>query len=105
MEKIIDIQIRDGPAYGSILNMDKHRILLEVCASDIAASNLQDHLHTKYKIPRNRIRIHPDNIVDPVSEAEGRLHYGDIILGIPASLFPEFIIAYVLEEITRISAE
>jgi hypothetical protein len=105
MEKIIDIQIRDGPAYGSILNMDKHRILLEVCTSDIAASNLQDHLHTKYKIPRNRIRIHPDNIVDPVSKAEGRLHYGDIILGIPASPFPEFVTAFVLEEISRISAE
>jgi len=105
MEEIINIQIPDGPAYGSLLNMDKHRILLEVCATDVEASNLQDHFHSKYRIPRNRIRIHPDNIVDPVSKAEDRLHYGDIILGIPASPFPEFIIAYVLEEITRISAE
>ena len=45
------------------------------------------------------------NIADPVSKVEGRLLYGDIILGIPASPFPEFIIAFVQEEITRTSAE
>ena len=45
------------------------------------------------------------NIADPVSKVEGRLRYGDVILGIPASPFPEFIIAFVQEEITRISTE
>jgi hypothetical protein len=105
VEEIIDTQIRDGPAYGAFLKMEKHRILLEVCATDAAACALQSHFHSKYAIPRNRIIIHPDNIADPVSKVEGRLCYGDVILGIPASPFPEFIIAFVQEEITRISAE
>ena len=36
--------------------MEKHRILLEVCATDAAASALQSHFHTKYAIPCNRIQ-------------------------------------------------
>ena len=55
------------PAYGAYLMMEKHRILLEVCATDATACALQNHFHTKYAIPRNRILIHPDNIADPVS--------------------------------------
>ncbi len=104
IEKIIDTQIRDGPAYGAFLKMEKHRILLEVCATDdAAASALQSHFHTKYAIPCNRILIHPANIADPVSKVEGRLLYGDVILEIPASPFPEFISAFVQAEILRIS--
>ena len=105
IEEIIDTQIRDGPAYGAYLKMEKHRILLEVCATDAAASALQSHFHSRYAIPHNRILLHPDNIADPVSKVEGRLRYGDVILGIPASPFPEFINAFVQEEITRISTE
>ena len=104
-EEIIDTQIRDGPAYGAFLKMEKHRILLEVCATDAAASTLQSHFHTKYAIPRNRIIIHPDSIADPLSKVEGRLLYGDVILGIPASPFPEFISAFVQVEISWISSE
>ena len=103
IEEIIDTQIKDGPAYRAFLKMEKHRILLEVCATDAAASALQSHFHTKYAIPRNRILIHPDNIADPVSKVEGPLLYGDVILEIPASPFPEFISAFVQAEILRIS--
>ena len=67
-EEIVDTQIRDGPAYGAFLKMEKHRILLEVCATDAAACALQSHFHTKYAIPRNRILIHPDNIVTTSSK-------------------------------------
>ena len=51
--------------------------------------------------PLNRIHIHPDNISDPSEKATARLHYGDIILGIPASPFADFIDASnVVEEIS-----
>ena len=40
-----------------------------------------------------------------MSKVEGRLLYGDIILGIPASPFPEFISAFVHAEISQISSE
>ena len=44
----------------------------------------------------HRILMHPDNIADLTSKAEGQLLYGDIIvLEIPASPFPEFITALV----------
>ena len=55
-EDIIDMQIRDGLAYGAYLKIEKHRILLEVCATDAAASALQSLFHTKYAIcvPRSQ---------------------------------------------------
>ena len=56
IEDIIDMQIRDGLAYGAYLKIEKHRILLEVCATDAAASALQSLFHTKYAIcvPRSQ---------------------------------------------------
>ena len=66
---------------------------------------LQDHFHSKFHIPIDNILIHPDNIAAPESKALARVAYGDILLGIPASPFPEFIEAFVQEEVTRISTE
>ena len=105
IERIIDTQIRDGPAFGALLKLEKHRILLEVCASEEAAIALQSRFHRRFHIPLNRILVHPDNIADLASKAEGRLLYGDVILGIPASPFPEFITAFVEGEVTRVSSE
>jgi hypothetical protein len=105
IEKIIDTQIRDGPAYGALLKMEKHRILLEVCTTDEAAIALQSRFHLKFHIPLDRILIHPDNIADQASKAAGRLLYGDVVLGIPASPFPELIAAFVAGEVSRISTE
>ena len=106
IERIIDTtQIRDGPAYRALLKMEKHRILLEVCATDETAIAIQRRFHHKFHTPLNRILIHPANIADLASKAEGRLLYGDVILGIPASPFPEFIAAFVAGEVSRISTE
>ena len=82
--------------------MDKHRILLKTCPTmDHDAETLQAHFHVKFGIPLERILLHPRNIADPVAPCK----YGDAVLGISASLFPEFIDAFVQEEITRISTE
>ena len=88
MDQIITHQLNKGPAYG-----------------DLAAENLQAHFHTKFGIPLQRILLHPSNIPDPVARSAARGNYGDVILGIPASPFPEFIDAFVQEEIIRISTE
>jgi hypothetical protein len=103
--QIIEVQLSKGPAYGAFLKMDKHRILLEVCSTDEEAQALQSNFHLKFGIPTERILIHPDNIADPVSKAAARVHYGDVILGIPASPFPEFIAAFVQGEVVQIAAE
>ena len=65
------------------------------------AHALQSNFHQKLGIPTERILIHPDNIADPVSKATARVTYGDVILGIPASPFPEFIAAFVQGERSR----
>ena len=76
--------------------MNKHRILLESCLDDNRAVLLQRYFHDSFQILLNRIHIHPDNISDPFKKASAKLHYGDIILGIPpASPFAEFIDAFV----------
>ncbi len=49
----------------------------------------------KLLILLHRILMQPDNIADLASKAEGQLLYGDVVLGIPASPFPEFITAFV----------
>ena len=68
------------------------RILLKACPTDHAAENLlQAHFHTKFGIPLERILLHPSNIADPVARSAARGNYGDVILGILASPFPEFI--------------
>ena len=105
MEEIIALQVSKGPAYGSFLNMEKHKILLKICTNDEAARALQVNFHTKFQIPVDYILVHPDNIAGPDLKAAARVTYGDIILGIPASPFPEFIVAFVREEIQRISTE
>ncbi len=84
---IIAIQQDKEPDFGAKLNMNKHRIFLESCQDDDRAVNLQRYFHDTFKIPLARIHIHPDNISDPSERATARLHYGDIILGIPASPF------------------
>ena len=66
---------------------------------------LQRHFHETFKIPLNRIHIHPDNISDLTEKASAKLHYGDIILGIPASSFGEYIDAFVATQVEEISAE
>ena len=105
VEQIIELQLSEGPAYGAYLKMDKHRILLEICTTDDEARALHSRFHLKFGIPTARILIHPDNIADPASKAAARITFGDVILGIPASPFPEFIEAFVQEEFRRISAE
>ena len=85
--------------------MTKHRILLELCLDDNRAVLLQRHFHETLKIPLNRIHIHPDNISDLSEKASTKLHYGDIILGILASPFGEFIDAFVVKQVEEISAE
>ena len=103
---IIAIQQDKGPDYfGAKLNMNKHRILLESCKNDDRAVHLQRYFHDTFKIPLARIHIHPDNISAPSEKATTRLHYGDIILGIPASPFAEFIDAFVANAVEEISAE
>ena len=105
VEHIIELQLSKGPEYGAFLKMDKHRILLEVCPTDTEAQTLQTNFHQKFGIPTERILIHPDNIADPSSKAAARVTYGDVILGIPASPFPEFIAAFVQGEVAKIAAE
>ena len=105
MDQIITLQLSKGPAYGAFLKMDKHRILLKVCSTEREAETLQTHFHTKFNIPLERILLHPSNIADPAARTAARSKYGDVIIGIPASPFPEFINAFVQEEITRISIE
>ena len=85
--------------------MNKHRILLESCLEDNRAVLLQRYFHDTFQIPLSRIHIHPDNISDPSEQASAKLHYGDIILGIPASPFAEFIDAFVANAVEEISAE
>ena len=82
--------------------MNKHRILLQSCLDDNRAVLLQSYF---LQIPRHRIHIHPDNISDPAEKAYAKLHYGDIILGILASHFAEFINAFVSNQVEEISAE
>ena len=65
----------------------------------------QCYFHDTFQIPRHRIHIHPDNISDPADKANAKLHYGDVILGIPASPFAEFIDAFVSNQVEEISAE
>ncbi len=91
---IIATQQSKGPDFGAKLNMNKHRILLQSCPDDNRAVLLQSYFHGTFQIPRHRIYIHPDNISDPVDKANVKLHYGDVILGIPASPFAEFIDAF-----------
>jgi hypothetical protein len=105
VQQIIELQLSEGPAYGAHLKMDKHRILLEICNTDDDARALQSTFNLKFGIPMARILIHPDNITDPVLKAAARITYGDVILGIPASPFPEFIEAFVQVEVGRIAAE
>ena len=102
---IIAIQQDKGPDFGAKLNMKKHRILLESCQDDERAVTLQRRFHDTFQIPLARIHIHPDNIPDPSEKATARLHYGDIILGIPASPFAEFIDAFVANAVDEISVE
>ena len=102
---IIAIQQSKGPDFGAKLNMNKHRILLQSCLNDNRAVLLQSHFHDTFQIPRHRIHIHPDNISDPADKANAKLHYGDVILGIPASPFAEFIDAFVSNQVEEISAE
>ena len=85
--------------------MTKHRILLESCLDDNRAVLLQRNFHETFKIPLNRIHIYPDNISDPSEKVSAKLHYEDIILGIPASPFGEFIDAFVVKQVEKISAE
>eukprot|EP01032_Pedospumella_encystans_P033334 gene33334-37666_t len=105
VEQIIELQLSEGPAYGAHLKMDKHRILLEICTTDDEARTLQSKFNQKFGIPTARILLHPDNIADPTLKAAARITYGDVILGIPASPFPEFIEAFVQEEVRSIAAE
>jgi hypothetical protein len=93
---IIATQQDKGPDFGAKLNMNKHRILLESCQDDDSTVNLQRYFHDTFKIPLARIHIH---------KATARLQYGDIILGIPASPFAEFIDAFVANAVEEISAE
>ncbi len=102
---IISTQQTKGPKYGAKLKMEKHKILLEVCGDDLQARSIQSYFHDTFRIPLDRIQIHPDNIADPVDKAEARLRYGDVILGIPASPFPEFIDAFVSTAVEEISCE
>ena len=103
---IISAQLSDGPAYGAILKMEKHKILLERCQSVEDALALQNQFCLQFPtIPRDRIHIHPDNIMDEHEQILARSTYGDVILGISASPFPEFINAFVQEQITEIAAE
>ena len=102
---IIVIQQSKGPDFGTKLNMNKHRSLLESCLDATREVLLQRHFYDKFQISLNRIHIHPDNISDPSEKASATLHYGDIILGIPASPFAEFIDAFVVNEVEEISAE
>jgi hypothetical protein len=85
--------------------MNKHRILLQSCLDDNRALLLQSYFHDTFQIPRHRIQILPDNISDPAVKANAKLHYGDIILGILASHFAEFIDAFVSNQVEEISAE
>jgi hypothetical protein len=105
VDQIIALQLSAGPAYGAFLKMEKHRILLEICPSEQDALDLREHFHSKFHIPIDRILVHPDNVSAPESKATARMAYGDIILGIPASPFPEFIEGFVQEECSRISTE
>jgi hypothetical protein len=102
---IIAIQQSKGPDFGAKLNMNKRRILLQSCLDDKRALLLQSHFHDTFQIPRNRIHIHPDNISDPADKANAKLHNGDVILGIPASPFAEFIDAFVSNQVEEISVE
>jgi len=102
---IIAIQQSKGPDFGAKLNMNKHRILLQSCLDDNRTVLLQSHFHDTFQIPRNRIYIHPDNISDPADKANAKLHYGDVILGIPASPFAEFIDAFISNQVEEISVE
>jgi hypothetical protein len=85
--------------------MEKHKILLQVCGDDLQARSIQSYFHDTFRIPLGRIQIHPDNIADPVEKAEASLRYGDVVLGIPASPFPEFIDAFVSTAAEEISGE
>jgi hypothetical protein len=89
----------------SKLKMEKHKILLQVCGDDLQARSIQSYFHDTFRIPLDHIQIHPDNIADPVEKAEARLRYGDVILRIPASPFPEFIDAFVSTAVEEISCE
>jgi len=102
---IISTQQTKGPDYGAKLKMEKHKILLQACADDHLARTIQRYFHDTFKIPLDRIQIHPDNIADPMEKATARLRYGDVILGIPASPFPEFIDAFVSTAVEEISSE
>jgi hypothetical protein len=103
MDQIITLQLRKGPDYGAFL---KHRILLEACSTDHATETLQAHFYSKFGIPlEHNILLHPSNIADTAARTAKRANYGDIILSIQASPFPEFVDAFVREEITRILTE
>ena len=100
VDQIFDLQLTKGPDYEAFLKMDKHRILLEACPTDHDAETLQAHFHAKFGIPLERILLHP--VARTVARTAAQCKYGDVILGIPASPFPDFI---AHEEITRISTE
>jgi hypothetical protein len=78
---------------------------LESFLDDNRAVLLQRHFHETFKIPLNRIHIQLDNISDLSEKASAKLHYGDSILGIPASPFGEFIDAFIVKQVEEISAE
>ena len=78
---------------------------MQVHSDSEQAIRTQAYFHEKFGIPTDRIRIHPADIADPADKAAARRLYGDVILGIPASPFPEFIEAFVQEEVSRISSE
>jgi hypothetical protein len=100
---IIATQQSKGPDFGAKLNMNKHRILMQLY--DNRAVLLQSHFHDTFQIPRNKFYIHPDNISDPADKANAKLQYGDVIIGIPASPFAEFIDVFVSNQVEEISAE
>lgn len=88
---IINHQIEAGADYGSRLQMKKHKILLGRCPTEEAAIEQQRILHEKFDIPVAKIFIHPDNISDLSASVAAKSLYGDVVLGIPISPFPEFV--------------
>ena len=86
---IIKLQISDGQKYGAKLKMSKQKIFLGRCPTLVEAQAQKDAF-VALSIPADRIHIHPDNLPDDQQE-EARTLFGEVLIGIPVSPFPEFI--------------
>ena len=87
--EIIKTQLRDGPKYGAKMKMAKQKIFLGRCPT-LSIAQAQKAALIALSIPADRIHIHPDNL--PLDQqVDAKRHFGEMLIGIPVSPFPEYI--------------